>query len=84
MSKSLGGQYLMLFSSLLYMASERAHTLFFVSCLSGVVDGHLKVYGTTNVRVVDASVLPLQISAHLSATLYGIAEKAADLIKADQ
>ncbi len=37
----------------------------------GVVDDKFKVYGTANVRVVDASVLPVQVSAHLSATLYG-------------
>jgi hypothetical protein len=48
----------------------------------GVVNAQLKIYDTTNVRVVDASVLPMQISAHLSSTLYGVAEKAADLIKA--
>ncbi|KII83946.1 hypothetical protein PLICRDRAFT_46723 [Plicaturopsis crispa FD-325 SS-3] len=52
--------------------------------LGGVVDAQLKVYDTANVRVVDASVLPLQMSAHLSSTLYGIAEKAADIIKAAQ
>jgi choline dehydrogenase-like flavoprotein len=51
--------------------------------LGGVVNSHLQVYGTSNVRVVDASILPIQVSAHLSSTLYGIAEKAADIIKAD-
>ncbi|KAG8834795.1 hypothetical protein FRC18_001469 [Serendipita sp. 400] len=49
--------------------------------LGGVVDGRLKLYDAQNVRIVDASVLPLQISAHLSSTLYGVAEKVADMIK---
>ena len=49
--------------------------------LGGVVDAKLRVYDTTNLRVVDASILPIQISAHLSSTLYGVAEKAADIIK---
>ncbi|KAF7368744.1 Glucose oxidase [Mycena venus] len=52
--------------------------------LGGVVDAQLIVYDTANVRVVDASIMPMQISAHLSSTLYGVAEKAADLIKAAQ
>jgi choline dehydrogenase-like flavoprotein len=47
----------------------------------GVVNGDLKVYGTKNVRVIDASVLPLQICGHLTSTLYAVAEKASDVIK---
>ncbi|OOF90880.1 GMC oxidoreductase, partial [Aspergillus carbonarius ITEM 5010] len=47
----------------------------------GVVDTELRVYGTKNVRVVDASVLPFQLSGHLTSTLYAVAEKASDLIK---
>lgn len=47
----------------------------------GVVSENLLVYGTTNVRVVDASVLPYQIDGHLVSTLYAIAERAADFIK---
>ncbi|KAF4537238.1 DNA mismatch repair protein [Lasiodiplodia theobromae] len=35
----------------------------------GVVDERLKVYGTTNVRVVDASVFPFQVCGHLMSTL---------------
>ncbi|KAK7690599.1 hypothetical protein QCA50_005698 [Cerrena zonata] len=47
----------------------------------GVVDSELKVYGTSNLRVVDCSIIPLQVSSNIQALCYGIAEKAADLIK---
>ncbi|KAG5732477.1 Glucose oxidase, partial [Termitomyces sp. T112] len=50
----------------------------------GAVGPDLLVYNTSNVRVVDSSILPVQISAHLSSTIYGIAEKAVDIIQSHQ
>ncbi|KAM0517518.1 hypothetical protein ACHAPS_008177 [Verticillium nonalfalfae] len=49
--------------------------------LGGVVDPELKVYGTANVRVVDASVMPIQTSGHLTSTIYALAERLSDIIK---
>jgi choline dehydrogenase-like flavoprotein len=46
----------------------------------GVVDSELKVYGTSNIRVADASIMPNHIATHLQATVYSIGEHAADLI----
>ncbi|KAF7345195.1 Alcohol oxidase [Mycena sanguinolenta] len=43
--------------------------------LGGVVDTSLKVYGTANVRVADASIIPFPVSAHLSSTVYMIGER---------
>ena len=48
-----------------------------------VVDERLNVYGVKGLRVCDASIMPLQISAHLQATVYAIGEKGADLILED-
>ena len=48
-----------------------------------VVDDRLRVHGVHGLRVCDASIMPLQISAHLQATVYAIGEKGADLIKED-
>lgn len=43
--------------------------------LGGVVDTDLLVYGTKNLRVVDASVFTLHVSAHAQTTTYAIGEK---------
>ncbi|KAF7328134.1 GMC oxidoreductase [Mycena venus] len=62
----------------------------------GVVDPCLKLYGTSNLRVVsginfalsewigdsdqiDASIIPIHLSAHIQATVYAIAEKVTSL-----
>ncbi|KAJ7223141.1 alcohol oxidase [Mycena pura] len=45
--------------------------------LGGVVGNNLKVHGTANLRVVDASIIPAPIAAHIQSTVYAIAEKVA-------
>lgn len=47
----------------------------------GVVDNEMRVYGTKGVRVVDASVFPLEPSGNIQSVVYAVAERAADLIK---
>lgn len=48
----------------------------------GVVGSDLTVYNTRGLSIVDASIIPLIPATHLQATLYAVAEKAADIIKA--
>lgn len=49
----------------------------------GVINNRLIVYGTTNVRVVDASIMPMIPRGNPQSTVYAVAERAADLIKGD-
>ncbi|KAF7872701.1 uncharacterized protein EAF02_008772 [Botrytis sinoallii] len=51
--------------------------------MGGVVDPDLRVYGTKNLRIVDAGIIPMLPASHLQAPVYAIAEKAADTIKRD-
>lgn len=48
-----------------------------------VVDGRLKVKGVSGLRVADASVFPNHVSGNICSSVYAVAEKAADMIKAD-
>ena len=66
---------------------EKAQTIYHPvgTCKMGtdelsVVDENLRVYGTTNLRVVDASVMPKINSGNTHATVIAIADKASELI----
>jgi choline dehydrogenase-like flavoprotein len=48
-----------------------------------VVDGRLKVYGTDNLRIADASIMPRITAANTMAPCVVIGERAAEFIKAD-
>ena len=51
--------------------------------LDGVVSDRLVVYGTKNLRVVDAGIMPIVPRGNIMTSVYALAEKGADLIKED-
>lgn len=70
---------------------ERAETAFHPcgTCKMGldemaVVDGEGRVHGLENLRVIDASIMPLIITGNLNATTIMIAEKLADKIRGQE
>ena len=50
----------------------------------GVVDPRLCVHGVARLRIVDASVFPLEPLGNIQSVVYAVAERAADLIKEDR
>ncbi|KAL8713853.1 MAG: hypothetical protein Q9220_001998 [cf. Caloplaca sp. 1 TL-2023] len=50
------------------------------SAMGKVVDTELRVFGVRNLRVVDASILPLPLAGHYQYPIYAIAESAAAII----
>lgn len=51
------------------------------TCSMGtVVDGDCRVHGVAGLRVVDASIIPVPLSAHIQAAVYALGEQAAAII----
>jgi choline dehydrogenase len=48
---------------------------------TSVVDTSLRVHGIKNLRIVDASIFPSQLSGHPTAAIVAIAERASEFIK---
>jgi len=78
---------------LLAAAKERGTTTFHPmgTCRMGpdsdptsVVDDELRVHGLQGLRVVDASIMPMMLSANLNAGVMMVADKASDLIRGTQ
>lgn len=46
----------------------------------GCVDDQARVYGISNLRVIDSSIIPVSTAAHLCSPTYALAERAVDLI----
>ncbi|KAH0346145.1 alcohol oxidase, partial [Aureobasidium melanogenum] len=51
--------------------------------LGTVVDSRLNVIGLRNLRIVDASIMPIIPRGNILATVYAVAERAADIISED-
>lgn len=51
--------------------------------LGGVVDNEAKVYGVEDLRVIDGSIVPTQVSSHVMSIFYGMAEKIAESVLRD-
>ncbi|KAF7562294.1 hypothetical protein G7046_g1835 [Stylonectria norvegica] len=71
------------------VVKERLWTTYHPSCtcammakeMGGVLNDKLVVHGTSNLRVIDASIFPMIPMGNIQATVYAVAEKASDIIK---
>ena len=77
-------------AALLEFARNNGATIFHPSCTCkmgndamAVVDARLRVHGIDGLRVVDCSIMPQLVSGNTNAPVMMIAEKAADMIRAD-
>jgi choline dehydrogenase-like flavoprotein len=50
----------------------------------GVVNSQLRVYRVRNLRVVDTSIIPLNIRGNICSAVYAIAERMGDMIKEER
>lgn len=50
------------------------------AAMGSVVDTNLQVKGVDNLRIVDTSIFPVVITAHLQVAAYAAAEQAAEII----
>lgn len=51
--------------------------------MGGAVDNRLRIHGCSNLRVCDASIVPIEPTANPQAVVYAIAELGAGFIKED-
>lgn len=54
------------------------------AAMGKVVDQNLRVKGVSNLRVIDASVIPIVVTGHLQVAIFAMAEQAAAIICAER
>ncbi|KAK7943181.1 uncharacterized protein PG986_012294 [Apiospora aurea] len=68
----------------IWAAARSVHHPMGTAAMGKVVDTNLRVKGVCGLRIVDASVLPVVVPAHLMVAIYAVVGQAADIILQDQ